>query len=48
MELNVQSFNLLNRPYWGEANDNHSSSDFGKVTTAGPGRFVQLGLKLIF
>jgi hypothetical protein len=47
-ELNVQSFNLLNRPYWGSANMNHSSSDFGKVTTAGPGRFVQLGLKLIF
>jgi len=48
IELNVQSFNLLNRPYWGAANNNHSSSDFGKVTTAGPGRFVQLGLKLSF
>ena len=34
VELNVQSFNLLNRPYWGSAETNHSSSDFGKVTTA--------------
>jgi len=48
MEFNVQSFNLLNRPYWGAANNNLSSSDFGKITTAGPGRFVQLGLKVLF
>jgi len=48
MEFNVQSFNLFNRPNWGRANDNLSSSDFGKVTLAGPGRFVQLGLKLHF
>ena len=48
VELNVQSFNLLNRPYWGSANSNHSSSDFGRITSAGPGRFVQAGLKLLF
>jgi len=48
VELNVQSFNLLNRPYWGSANSNHSASDFGRVTTAGPGRFVQAGLRLHF
>jgi hypothetical protein len=48
LEFNVQAFNLLNRPQWGLANDNISSSDFGKVTSAGPGRFVQLGLKLLF
>jgi hypothetical protein len=47
-ELNVQVFNLFNRPYWGTANINHSSSNFGRVTSAGPGRFVQLGLKLLF
>ena len=48
LEFNVQAFNLLNRPQWGLANDNLSSSDFGKLTSAGPGRFVQLGLKLLF
>jgi hypothetical protein len=48
LELNLQSFNVLNRPYWGAGNANFSSSDFGKVTTAGPGRFVQAGLKLHF
>lgn len=47
-ELNVQVFNLFDRPYWGTANVNHSASDFGRITTAGPGRFVQLGLKLYF
>jgi hypothetical protein len=47
-EFNVQAFNLLNRPQWGLANDNFTSSDFGKLTSAGPGRFVQLGLKLLF
>ena len=48
IEFNVQAFNLLNRPQWGLANDNLSSSDFGKLTSAGPGRFVQMGLKLLF
>jgi hypothetical protein len=48
LEFNTQVFNLLNRPHWGLANDNISSSDFGKLTSAGPGRFVQLGLKLHF
>ena len=48
LEVNVQAFNLLNRAQWGLANDNISSSDFGKITSAGPGRFVQLGLKLVF
>jgi hypothetical protein len=48
LEFNVQVFNLLNRPQWGLANDNVSSSDFGKITSAGPGRFVQMGLKLHF
>lgn len=47
-EMNLQMFNVFNRPYWGTANVNHSSSDFGRVTTAGPGRFVQVGLKLHF
>jgi hypothetical protein len=47
-EFNAQVFNLLNRNQWGLAEDNISSSNFGKVSRAGPGRFVQLGLKLRF
>lgn len=48
MEFNIQAFNLFNRPNWGGAGSNISSTGFGKVTAAGPGRFVQLGLKLHF
>jgi hypothetical protein len=47
-ELAAQSFNIFNRNQWGSASDNVSASDFGKVTLAGPGRFVQLNLKLRF
>jgi hypothetical protein len=48
LEFNTQVFNLLNRPQWGNANTNISASDFGKLFQAGPGRFVQLGMKLHF
>lgn len=47
-EVRVQAFNIFNRPYWGTANVNFSSSDFGRVNTAGPGRQFQLGLRLVF
>ncbi|MSV28670.1 MAG: TonB-dependent receptor [Bryobacterales bacterium] len=47
-EFNGQIFNLFNRNQWGRAEDNISSSNFGKVSLAGPGRFVQLGLKMRF
>lgn len=47
-EFNAQVFNLFNRNQWGRAEDNTSSSDFGKVTRAGPGRFVQFTVKLRF
>jgi hypothetical protein len=48
LEFNMQVFNLLNRPQWGNANMNISASDFGKIISAGPGRFIQLGMKLHF
>lgn len=47
-EFGAQMFNIFNRNQWGSAVDNISSSDFGKVTLAGPGRFVQLNLKVSF
>jgi hypothetical protein len=48
LEVRAQAFNIFNRPYWGTANVNFSSSDFGRVNTAGPGRQIQLGLRLVF
>ena len=48
LEFGAQAFNLFNRNQWGSPADNLSASDFGKITLAGPGRFVQLNLKLIF
>jgi hypothetical protein len=48
LEFNIQSFNIFNRNQWGKANDNLSSADFGRLTLAGPGRFVQLGARLRF
>jgi hypothetical protein len=48
LEFNMQVFNLLNRPQWGNANMNISASDYGKIVQAGPGRFIQFGMKLHF
>lgn len=47
-QVNVQVFNLFNRPNWGTANVNHSSSNFGRITTAGPARSLQLGWTVQF
>jgi hypothetical protein len=48
VEFNAQAFNIFNRPNWGRPIEDQTSSDFGKITTAGPGRFLQLGAKLHF
>jgi hypothetical protein len=48
LEFTTQVFNLFNRNQWGRAEANASSSNFGKVNRAGPGRFVQFGLRLRF
>jgi hypothetical protein len=48
LEFNVQAFNLFNHPVWGNANSVYGNSNFGTVSLTGPGRFVQLGLKLRF
>lgn len=48
IEFGAQVFNLLNRNQWGSPTDNVSASDFGRITLAGPGRFVQLNLKVRF
>jgi hypothetical protein len=47
-EFNAQAFNIFNRPEWGSPSNNLSNANFGKIATAGPGRFLQLGLKLNF
>jgi hypothetical protein len=48
LEFTTQIFNLFNRNQWGRAEANSSSSNFGKVNRAGPGRFIQFGLRLRF
>jgi hypothetical protein len=48
LDINAQAFDLPNRPEWGRAVIDTSSSDFGKITKAGPSRFVQICVKLSF
>jgi hypothetical protein len=41
-------FNLLNRVNLGNPNMNASSAKFGRITTAGAPRVVQMALKVTF
>jgi hypothetical protein len=48
LNINAQAFNLFNHPVWGNANSVFGNSNFGTISTTGPGRFIQLGAKLYF
>jgi hypothetical protein len=49
LETRIEAFNLLNRTNLGAPNGNRSSGAFGTISTlAGPGRQVQLGMKVSF
>ncbi len=48
LQFRVEFFNLFNHAQFGLPTGNINSSTFGFVTSAGPGRIGQLGLKLIF
>jgi hypothetical protein len=48
VEFNAQAFNLFNHPVWGNANSVFGAANFGTISTTGPGRFIQLGVKLHF
>ncbi|CAN5665315.1 hypothetical protein BH18ACI5_BH18ACI5_03400 [soil metagenome] len=49
LEARIEAFNLLNRTNLGAPNGNRSSGAFGRISTlAGPGRQIQLGMKVTF
>jgi hypothetical protein len=48
LQLRGEFFNAFNRVNFGNPNTTLSSSTFGRITGAGPGRVVQLAAKLIW
>ncbi len=48
IQFRAESFNLFNRVNLGQPNANQSNTNFGKITTAGAPRVVQLALKYLF
>jgi hypothetical protein len=48
LQARAESFNVLNHPNFGLPNGNLSSSSFGRITSAGDPRQIQLGAKLNF
>jgi hypothetical protein len=48
LQLRVEAFNAFNHPQFLDVSTNISSANFGVVTSARPGRIVQLGAKLLW
>jgi len=49
LETRIEAFNVLNRTNLGAPNGNRSQAAFGTISTlAGPGRQIQLGMKVSF
>jgi len=48
LQVRGEAFNLLNHANFNNPTASVSSSSFGRVTTAGDPRIVQLGLKFVF
>jgi hypothetical protein len=48
LETRIEAFNLFNTTNFGAPNGNFSSNAFGTITTTGPARQIQLGIKLTF
>ena len=48
LQFRVESFNALNHPNWGGANNNPNSGSFGLVTSKSSERVIQLSTKYSF
>jgi hypothetical protein len=48
LQIRVEVFNLFNTVNWGSPNTTLGSASFGRVTSAGAMRRMQLGAKLVF
>jgi hypothetical protein len=47
-QIRVEMFNLFNTVNWGNPNASFGSTNFGRITSAGTMRQVQLGAKVLF
>jgi carboxypeptidase family protein/TonB-dependent receptor-like protein len=48
LELRADAINVLNKPIWGDPDSDINSTDFGRITTSGPGRIIVLGGRINF
>ena len=48
LQPRFEAFNLLNHPHFGTPGSYVNGSSFGVINSAGPGRIVQVAMKLIW